>query len=274
MTPSDSTLPLRPEANWPDQPRPVLAEQADQTNLPDHHPSTPTLPQRHPMPRAVRILVLGTLVAVAIPLVPLLIFGEQFDAVIARFLDPPPAAGVVAAVEIGVLTADILLPVPSSLVTTLGGAVLGVGLGTLCGWLGMTLAALLGWGLGRLLGSRAIARLSAEEQAFVHRFRRRTADLLVILSRPIPLLAEAAAVVVGGSGMPLRRFLPAAAAGNLAVALAWSLAGSLGREQEQLQWVFVLSLLVPLAVAVAMMRRFTQETPHAAPLDRVTGTPD
>ncbi len=226
------------------------------------------------MPRAVRILTLGTLVAVAIPLVPLLIFGEHLDAVIAQFLDPPPAAGVVAAVEIGVLTADILLPVPSSLVTTLGGAVLGVGLGTLCGWLGMTLAALLGWGLGRLLGSRAVARLPAEEQAFVHQFRRRTADLLVILSRPIPLLAEAAAILVGGSGMPLRRFLPTAAAGNLAVALAWSLAGSLGREQEQLQWVLVLSLLVPLAVAVAMMRWFTQETPHAAPLDRVAGTPD
>jgi len=226
------------------------------------------------MPRAVRILILGVLAAVAIPLVPLLIFGEYLDTVIARFLDPPPSAGMVAAIEIGVLIADILLPVPSSLVTTLGGAVLGVVLGTFCGWLGMTLSALAGWGLGSLLGSRAIARLSPEEQVFVHKFRRRTADLLVILSRPIPLLAEAIAILVGGSGMSLHRFLPAAAAGNLAVALAWSLAGSLGREQEQLQWVLVLSLLVPLAVAVAMMRWFTQETSHAEPPDRFTSPSD
>ena len=214
------------------------------------------------MPRAVRVFVLGTLAAVAIPLVPLLVFGEQLDVAVARFLDPPPAAAVVAAVEVGVLTADILLPVPSSLVTTLGGAILGVPLGTLCGWLGMTLAALVGWGLGRLLGGRAASRLPSEERRFVEQFRHKAAGLLVILSRPIPLLAEAAAILVGGSGMPLMRFLPAAAAGNLAVALAWSLAGSLGRQHEQLQSILVLSLLVPVAGAAAMMRRFTQEAPH------------
>jgi len=214
------------------------------------------------MPRAVRVFVLGTLAAVAIPLVPLLVFGEQLDVAVARFLDPPPAAAVVAAVEVGVLTADILLPVPSSLVTTLGGAILGVPLGTLCGWLGMTLAALVGWGLGRLLGGRAVSRLPSEERRFVEQFRHKAAGLLVILSRPIPLLAEAAAILVGGSGMPLTRFLPAAAAGNLAVALAWSLAGSLGRQYEQLQSILVLSLLVPVAGAAAMMRRFTQEAPH------------
>ncbi len=214
------------------------------------------------MPRAVRVFVLGTLAAVAIPLVPLLVFGEQLDVAVARFLDPPPAAAVVAAVEVGVLTADILLPVPSSLVTTLGGAILGVPLGTLCGWLGMTLAALVGWGLGRLLGGRAVSRLPPEERRFVEQFRHKAAGLLVILSRPIPLLAEAAAILVGGSGMPLMRFLPAAAAGNLAVALAWSLAGSLGRQYEQLQSILVLSLLVPVAGAAAMMRRFTQEAPH------------
>ena len=214
------------------------------------------------MPRAVRVFVLGTLAAVAIPLVPLLVFGEQLDVAVARFLDPPPAAAVVAAVEVGVLTADILLPVPSSLVTTLGGAILGVPLGTLCGWLGMTLAALVGWGLGRLLGGRAVSRLPSEERRFVEQFRHKAAGLLVILSRPIPLLAEAAAILVGGSGMPLMRFLPAVAAGNLAVALAWSLAGSLGRQHEQLQSILVLSLLVPVAGAAAMMRRFTQEAPH------------
>jgi len=214
------------------------------------------------MPRAVRVFVLGTLAAVAIPLVPLLVFGEQLDVAVARFLDPPPAAAVVAAVEVGVLTADILLPVPSSLVTTLGGAILGVPLGTLCGWLGMTLAALVGWGLGRLLGGRAASRLPSEERRFVEQFRHKAAGLLVILSRPIPLLAETAAILVGGSGMPLMRFLPAVAAGNLAVALAWSLAGSLGRQHEQLQSILVLSLLVPVAGAAAMMRRFTQEAPH------------
>ena len=220
------------------------------------------------MPRVVRVFMLGTLAAVAIPLIPFLVFGEQLDVAISRFLDPPPAAIVVAAVEVGVLTSDILLPVPSSLVATLGGAILGVPLGTLCGWLGMTLAAVIGWSLGHFLGNSAVSRLPTEERRFVERFRRQTASMLVILSRPVPLLAEAAAILVGGSGMPLARFLPAAAAGNLAVALAWSLAGSLGRQYEQLQWILVLSLLVPVAGTVAMMRRFTQEASHANATDQ------
>ena len=82
------------------------------------------------MRRATRLLVLLTLAAIAVPLVPFLLFGTRLDRLVAHWLDPMPAPPVLAMLEVGVLAVDILLPVPSSMVATLGGAELGLALGT------------------------------------------------------------------------------------------------------------------------------------------------
>ena len=76
-----------------------------------------------------------------------------------------------------------------------------------------------------------------------------------MLTRPLPLVAEAAALVAGGSGMPLRDFLPAAASGNLAIALVWSAAGVFGNSAESLPLVLVWSLVIPVALAWLAVRR-------------------
>ena len=107
------------------------------------------------MRRPLSILLGLTALAVAVPLVPFLAFGTRLDHAIAAWLDPPPPAAVLAVAEVGILAIDILLPVPSSLVATLGGAQLGIVAGTACGWLGMTLGAAAGWGLGRVVGPGA-----------------------------------------------------------------------------------------------------------------------
>ena len=90
------------------------------------------------MHRPLRLFLMLALLAVAVPLVPFLLFGTRLDHAVAGWLDPPPAPQVLAAIEVGVLAADLLLPVPSSMVATLGGAHLGVVIGTGCAWLGMT----------------------------------------------------------------------------------------------------------------------------------------
>jgi uncharacterized membrane protein YdjX (TVP38/TMEM64 family) len=177
------------------------------------------------MRRTTCLLVALTIAAIAVPLVPFLLFGARLDMIVARWLDPRPAPVVLAAMEIGVLAADLLLPVPSSLVATLGGAELGIAAGTACAWLGMTLGSLAGWWLGRTAGQR-----------------------------PVPLLAEAATLLAGATGMRFRDFLAAAALGNLAVALAWSIAGRLGQKADSLQWVLVASLAVPVAAAWLLTR--------------------
>ena len=206
------------------------------------------------MRRSLRLLLGLALAAVAVPLVPFLACGARLDAVVADWLDPPPAAPLLAALEVGVLAADLLLPVPSSLVTTIGGASLGVVAGTVCGCVGMTAGALAGWWLGRRTAGRAVERIATDDRAMLARQERRLGPLLVVVTRPLPLIAEAVALFAGAAGMSLGRFLAAAAGGNLAIAFAWSLAGSLGREAESLQWVAWASLAVPDALALLALR--------------------
>lgn len=207
------------------------------------------------MPRATRLLVVAALAAVAVPLVPLLVIGARLDEWVADWLATRPPAPVLAAAEVGVLAADLLLPVPSSLVTTLGGAVLGVPLGTACGWLGMTLGSLAGWCLGRLAGSAALGRLPAEERDSLVAWQARLGPLAVLLTRPLPLAAEAAALLAGATGMALWPFLAAAGTGNLAVAIVWSVAGALGRQLDGLAAAAIWSLLVPAAATWWLLRR-------------------
>ncbi len=206
------------------------------------------------MRRTTRLLVALTIAAIAVPLVPFLLFGARLDMIVARWLDPRPAPVVLAAMEIGVLAADLLLPVPSSLVATLGGAELGIAAGTACAWLGMTLGSLAGWWLGHTAGQRALVGLEADERAGLEVRHRRLGPLLIVLTRPVPLLAEAATLLAGATGMRFRDFLAAAALGNLAVALAWSIAGRLGQKADSLQWVLVASLAVPVAAAWLLTR--------------------
>lgn len=210
------------------------------------------------MHRPLRILLILAAMAVAVPLVPFIAFGTRLDHLVAHWLDPLPAAPMLAAIEVGVLAADLLLPVPSSMVATLGGAHLGVFVGTVCGWLGMTAGALLGWWLGHTAGAASLASLTADEHERLATQQRRFGPLAIVLTRPLPLVAEAAALMAGAAGMGWREFLVAAGSGNLAIALVWSIAGALGRQADSLQWVLVASLAVPAGITWLVMRRNLQ----------------
>lgn len=211
-----------------------------------------------PMHRPLAVLLWLAAAAVAVPLVPFLAFGARLDHLVAGWLDPPPSRPILAALEVGVLAADLLLPVPSSMVATLGGAELGVVVGTLCGWLGMTAGAAAGWWFGRTTSRRALARLEDADRDRLLDRQRRFGPLAIVLSRPLPLVAEAAAILAGATGMRLADFLLAAGSGNLAIALVWSIAGAAGRQADSLQWAVVASLAVPVAVTWLVIRRDRQ----------------
>jgi autotransporter-associated beta strand protein len=127
--------------------------------------------------------------------------------------------------------------------------------GTACGWIGLTLGSLAGWWLGRTAGRRSIAALDDEARAALEARRRRLGPLVVVLTRPLPILAEAAALMAGATGMTWQAFLAAAAPANLAIAFAWSLAGALGRDADSLQWVAIAAVAVPAVVAALVAVR-------------------
>jgi uncharacterized membrane protein YdjX (TVP38/TMEM64 family) len=122
----------------------------------------------------------------------------------------------------------------------------------------MTAGSMAGWWLGRIAGGRAVAGLAADEREQLMAQQRRYGPLGVVLSRPLPLVAEAAALLAGATGMGWQAFLLAAGGGNLAIAMVWSVAGAMGRQADTLQWMLIGSLVVPVAITWFVLRRNLQ----------------
>jgi uncharacterized membrane protein YdjX (TVP38/TMEM64 family) len=147
-----------------------------------------------------------------------------------------------AALGVALLIADVLLPVPSSLVMVAHGALFGVVVGTLLSLLGSTGAAVFGFWIGRRGGKLLERLVTAEERARANRLLERWGTLAIVVTRPIPLLAETVAIMAGASPLGWGRTTLAAFAGSLPPALLYALTGaSAGRFQNTaLMFVFVL----------------------------------
>lgn len=162
--------------------------------------------------------------------------------------DPMPwmkRGGVLAAsVGVGLLVADVLLPVPSSLVMVAHGALFGVLVGTLLSLIGSVGAALFGFWIGRR-GGWLLARVVTEkERANADYLLRRWGALAIIVTRPVPLLAETVAIMAGSSSMSWGRAALAALVGSLPPALLYALTGAAVANFQNTALMFGLVLLL------------------------------
>jgi uncharacterized membrane protein YdjX (TVP38/TMEM64 family) len=154
------------------------------------------------------------------------------------------AKAATAALGVLLLVLDVFLPVPSSVVMLIFGKLFGVAVGgalSLVGCVGAT-------GLGLVIGRSAkdaFRRLVSGDEY------RRAADLLarfgllaVLVTRPVPILAETVALVAGATGLPLGRALVAGLLGSLpgAVLYAWAGAANLDAPSGVLAFCGVLLL--------------------------------
>jgi uncharacterized membrane protein YdjX (TVP38/TMEM64 family) len=149
------------------------------------------------------------------------LIAEQLDLPI---LDDPYATigahgGSAAIAGVCLLIADVILPVPSSLIMIGNGALFGIVLGTLLSLMGSLGAGIAGYLLGHSSSSLAARLLRPEELAQARRLLAKYGMLAIILTRPIPLLAETTAIVAGMSEMKLWTVAVALVAGALPAAL-------------------------------------------------------
>jgi uncharacterized membrane protein YdjX (TVP38/TMEM64 family) len=163
-------------------------------------------------------------------------------------VDPAPwlnHGGLWAAVlGVGLLVADVLLPVPSSLVMVAHGALFGVVRGTLLSLVGSTGAAMLGFWIGRR-GGRLLDRLvMPEERERADYLLDRWGMLAIIVTRPVPLLAETVAIMAGASRLSWERTALAAVAGSLPPAILYALTGAAVANFENAALMFGFVLLV------------------------------
>jgi uncharacterized membrane protein YdjX (TVP38/TMEM64 family) len=196
-------------------------------------------------------LLLIVVVALLVPILPFFAFGESLEAMVADWLDPPPSKPIVALLTVTVLAVDVFLPVPSSVVSTFAGSQLGAVAATAASWLGMTLGAVLAFGLARSFGRPLAVRLSSRED--IERMDGLGAQWgtwLLIVTRALPILAEAAVLLLGTTTLGWRPFLLAVSASNLGIAMVYSALGQVAGSYGELPLALAASIAIPLVATI------------------------
>jgi uncharacterized membrane protein YdjX (TVP38/TMEM64 family) len=164
----------------------------------------------------------------------LALFGLMEAMDIAFLKDPTDWMGdrgglAAAGAGLGLLIADVFIPVPSSLVMVAHGALFGVAAGTALSLVGSVGATLLGFALGRRGGGILARLVTPAEKARADELLRKYGTLAILVTRPLPLLAETVAILAGASPMGWGRMTLAAAAGAFPASLLYALTGATSR---------------------------------------------
>lgn len=155
-----------------------------------------------------------------------------------------------ALVGVGLLVADVLLPVPSSLVMVAHGALFGVWIGALLSLAGSTGATLVGFAIGRQGGKRLDRLVTAEERAGADALLGRWGLLAVVVTRPIPIFAETIAIVAGTSSLGWGTTTLAALAGSAPAAFLYAITGAAIADLQSSALVFGLVVLIAVLIGL------------------------
>jgi uncharacterized membrane protein YdjX (TVP38/TMEM64 family) len=162
--------------------------------------------------------------------------------------DPTPwmkHGGILAAsIGVGLLIADVVLPVPSSIVMVAHGALFGVLWGTTLSLVGSVGAAVFGFAIGRRGGKLLERAVTPAERERASSILERWGTLAIIVTRPVPLLAETVAIMAGASSMSWRAIILASIAGSLPMALLYALTGAAVADLQNTALMFGVVLLV------------------------------
>ena len=180
------------------------------------------------------------------------------------FMRANPAAA--ASFGLSLLIVDAVLPVPSSLVMIVHGALFGIVGGAIISLLGSLCAAMLGFAIGRA-GGRII---TAKDREQAERLLQRWGALAVVVTRPVPLLAETVAIMAGASGMRLSTLVWTAALGSFPAALLYAWAGAAGGAGVG-AWPFTAALLFAAILLIAGRR--SRSYPHVVRKNQTAGPP-
>ena len=164
----------------------------------------------------------------------------------------------IGSVLAALLAGDLILPIPSSLLSTAAGSLLGLWPGALVTWTGMTVGCWIGYGLGTGPGRAATRRFVGEQEIDrVTGLHARIGDWIIVVSRSVPVLAEASVIFAGVAGMPARRFFLMAGLSNAGIAITYAAVGAYAIEAESFLLAFAGAIGLPgLGLLLLRLRRW------------------
>ncbi|MEY4936003.1 MAG: hypothetical protein RIS64_2362 [Bacteroidota bacterium] len=139
-----------------------------------------------------------------------------------------------------ILTSDIVLPVPSSVVMYLNGYVLGWFYGSLLSWISVMLSALIGY----YMGYYSAKRWSPVPQERVQRWIERYGIWSLLLTRGIPVLSESVCLTAGFNRMNIKSYVIWNGIGYLPISLMYGWCGHFGKTQAIFLYTFGVSILL------------------------------
>ena len=158
------------------------------------------------------------------------------------------------AAGMGLLVADLVLPVPGTVVMSALGFIYGPMLGGLIAGAGSMAGGVAGYAVGRCFGEKTARRWLGDIDYEKGRLLfGRGGGWLVALSRALPILPEVMACTAGLVRMPFRKFLLALACGSLPMGFLFAAIGAAGRDAPG--WAMALSLIIP-ALLWALARKW------------------
>ena len=180
---------------------------------------------------ALRIVLL-VLAVLAVLAVPAILFGDRFEEMLdgAKALEFIRAQGPWGAVVgVGLIVADLLIPLPSPAIMAALGLIYGPLLGGSIASLGSFLAALVGYTMCRAIGPRAASWIAGPKQIErVSAFFERNGMWAIAVSRFIPAVPEVLACLAGLTRMPIGRFTVGNLIGSVLVGFLNAYFGSRG----------------------------------------------
>lgn len=210
-------------------------------------------------------------VVMALILVPFALWGTRLEAwSLATFHRLPTGGWAARLFIIALLTGDIFLPIPSSAVSTLAGLTLGFWDGMLTSTAGMSLGCALGYATGRTLGRPAARRLIGETQLRrLEEGTQRWGDWILVMSRAVPVLAEASTLFAGMSGTAASRYMLITLGANIGISAVYAAVGAFASTTSSFLLVFAGAVFIPVIALMAqrasMRRRVADPAVSDAP---------
>jgi 3-dehydroquinate synthase len=157
------------------------------------------------------------------------------------------------------LSADILLPIPSSMLAVWGSVSLGPVAGFAAIWFGLCVSCVVGYGLGAMSNTWLLKKLFIRTQDMLdaRRLSTRYGSWALVMLRAVPVLAEASVITAGLMRMPFRHFMLITSMSNAGIALIYTLVGGYAQSQASFLAALIASITIP-AAAWLITRLFTR----------------
>lgn len=201
----------------------------------------------------------GTSVVIAavlcIVLVPFFLFEEQLTRWSTEALSARYGIAYGSLLAAFLLASDVVLPIPSSVISVLAGKVLGF-LPAFCAiWLGMTASAVVGYFLGTK-GTQILPNGMRGELVQLEHGLRNHGWLVIATSRSIPVLAEATVILAGAMRYDFWRFLLICSGSNFGISFLYAMLGSWVGVEGNLFYAVLAGILVPILTQILFRRAF------------------